>query len=242
MFDHYRTQGLILKKTNRGESDRLFTIYTKDFGKLEILGKAVRKISSKLRSGIEIFYLSEVEFVQGKTYKTLTDAILIEKFENLRKDFKKSKIAHKIVEISDNLISGQEPDQKIWQLFTETFKKLNSLSLSINHSLTLYYYFFWNLISILGYQIGLYNCPSCFKKLKPEKIYFNPKEEGIICQDCFKKNRIGKEINIEVVKILRIISNQDWKLLSKIRIKPSDFKNLELISRAYLNRVLEIIK
>ena len=76
MFLNYRTKGFIFKKEDRGEADQLFTIYTKDFGKLEILGKAIRKISSKLRSGAETFYLSEIEFIQGKTYKTLTDAIL----------------------------------------------------------------------------------------------------------------------------------------------------------------------
>jgi len=39
MFTHYRTQGIFLKKEDRGEADQLFTIYTKDYGKLEILGK-----------------------------------------------------------------------------------------------------------------------------------------------------------------------------------------------------------
>lgn len=39
MFVHYRTQGIFLKKQDRGQADELFIIYTKDFGKLEILGK-----------------------------------------------------------------------------------------------------------------------------------------------------------------------------------------------------------
>ncbi len=34
MAIHYRTQGFILEKINRGEADQLFTVYTKDFGKL----------------------------------------------------------------------------------------------------------------------------------------------------------------------------------------------------------------
>lgn len=46
MFVHYRTQGLFIKEEDRGEANQLFTIFTKDFGKLEILGKAIRKISS----------------------------------------------------------------------------------------------------------------------------------------------------------------------------------------------------
>ena len=60
MFIHYRTNGVMIKKKDLGEADQLFTIYTKDFGKLEILGKAIRKISSKLRSGAELFYLFHI--------------------------------------------------------------------------------------------------------------------------------------------------------------------------------------
>ncbi len=126
MFVHYRTQGFILKKIDRGETDQLFTIYTEDFGKLEILGKAIRKTSSKLRSGAEIFYLSEIEFIQGKTHKTLTDAILIDKFKNLRKSLKRLATAYKISEVLDAMLKGQESDEKIWGLLSEVFEKLNN--------------------------------------------------------------------------------------------------------------------
>ncbi|MBU2635445.1 recombination protein O N-terminal domain-containing protein, partial [Patescibacteria group bacterium] len=59
MTVHYRTQSFILEKTDLREADQVFTIYAKDFGKLKILGKAIRKIKSKLRPGAELFYLSE---------------------------------------------------------------------------------------------------------------------------------------------------------------------------------------
>ena len=84
MAVHYRTQGFVLRKTDLREADQVFSIYTKDFGKLKILGKAIRKIKSKLRSGADLFYLSELEFIQGKAYKTLTDAIALNKFKNIR--------------------------------------------------------------------------------------------------------------------------------------------------------------
>ncbi len=113
MFTHYRTLGLILKKENRGEADQLFTIYTEDFGKLEILGRAIRKITSKLRANTDIFYLSEIEFIQGKAYKTLTDAFLIDKFDVLRKSLRRFKIAKSIVEILNDLVRGQERDEAV---------------------------------------------------------------------------------------------------------------------------------
>jgi len=137
MAIHYRTQGFILKKEDLGEADRVFTIFTKDFGKLEILGKAIRKIQSKLRGGMELFYLSEVAFIQGKRYKTLTDAILIDSFPNLRKDLLRLKIAYQIVEVLDNLIRGEEKDEKIWELLNETLEKLKEKPPEI-----VYHYFF----------------------------------------------------------------------------------------------------
>lgn len=242
MAIHYRTEGFILKKVDRGEADRIFTIYTKDFGKLEILGKAIRKIKSKLRAGVELFYLTEIEFIQGKTHKTLTDTILIENFSDFRKDLKRLAIAHKILSVVDSLVKGQEPDEKIWDLLTETFKKLNDKSFPLAGYQLIYYYFLWNFLSILGYQPELYNCSLCQKKISPENIYFGPKEGGIICQNCSQEIKSKKEIKPEIIKIIRIILQKNWSILSRLKIDKEYEKSLESISKIYLNHILAEIK
>lgn len=246
MFPHYRTQGFILKKEERGEADKILTVYTKDFGKLRILGKAIRKIQSKLKGGVRQFSLSEIEFIQGKNYKTLTDSSLIDNLKNLRKDLKRLKVAYQITDILDNLVKGEEKDEKIWNLLKETFQKLNkSQTLNINYQL-FYYYFIWNIFSILGYQPQLYYCSFCQKKLVPTNLYFSPKEGGIICQTCFKKFQREKtpvnfiEINLSSVKILRIIFKKDFITLFKLKIEPMYFKALKNISDNYLSYILDL--
>jgi len=234
MFVHHRTKAIVLKKVDRREADQLFTLYTEDFGKLTVLGRAVRKISSKLRSGIEIFYLSEIEFIQGKAYKTLTDAILIEKFDNVRKDLRKLTIATKIAEALDSLIKDQEPDERIWSLSLRVFEKLNNINFEIKNLKLIYHYFFWNLISILGYKPELYQCPICQEKLKPEKLYFSKKEGGVICQKCFLKESLAKEITPDAVKIIRVILDKNNKNVLKLKIEDKHFKLLEKISKDYL--------
>ncbi len=239
MFIHYRTLGLVLRKENRGEADQLFSFYTKDFGKLEILGKAIRKISSKLRSGADLFYLSEIEFIQGKAYKTLTDAILIDKFENLRKDLKRLAIAYKISEVLDDLVRDQEKDNKIWHLILETFNKLNSLALSQFNYFLIYYYFLWNLFSVLGYQPEIYNCFFCQRRLEPKRIYFSLKEGATVCNECSRKTKEAIIINEGLVKILRIILKKDWSTFRRLKIENSQKKLLKEISESYLGFVSE---
>ncbi len=230
MFVHYRSRGFILKKENRGESNQLFTIYTKRFGKLEILGKAIRKISSKLRSGIDIFYLSDIEFIQGKTHKTLTDAILIEKFENIRKNLRKLKIASKISEVFNELVKGQERDEKLWNLLDEIFNKLNNFQFTIYNLQLLYFYFLWNFLSILGYEPELYKCSICQKKLATGNLYFNPGEGGVVCGSCFRKNRQDKYIEQETIKIIRIFLKKDWQTAKKLKVNSDDLRALKIIS------------
>lgn len=239
MFVHYRTKGFILKKENRGEADQIFTIFTKDFGRLEVLAKSIRKITSKLRSGAEIFYLSEIEFVQGKSFKTLTDAIALEKFEKLKNNLLKLNIAYRISEAFDSLVREEGADEKIWELLKETFKNLNNLQLKNLKLRLIYYYFLWNLLSYCGYQPELYNCILCQKKLKPERLYFSPSEGGVICQNCFSKNKLAIPIKPEIVKILREILKRNWKMLSKLKMEKTYLDSLEKVSKKYLAEILQ---
>jgi len=242
MFVHHRTHGFFIKKENRGEADQLFTVFTRDYGKVEILGKAIRKISSKLKQGAEIFYLSEIEFIQAKTYKTLTDAIPIDKFKDIRKNLKRLKIAHKISGVLDDLIKGQEADRKLWTLLLDVFQRLDNPSLLASHFLLIYYYFLWNFFAVLGYRPRLYNCSACHGKLFPDKLYFNSKEGGVICQVCFLKTKLGRKMDQGIIKILRIILDKRWQVLLKLKINSEQEKSLKLVSQNYLRSVLESVK
>lgn len=230
MFVHYRTLGIIIKKEDRGEADQVFTILTKDFGKLRVLGRAIRKIKSKLRAGAQLFYLSEVEFIQGKAHKTLTDAILVEKFGNIRKDLDKLGVASKVAKVLGELVKGEEADEKIWELVLETFKKLEKSSAPY---FLIYHYFFWNFLSTLGYMPELRDCPLCQKKLIPTNIHFSPEQGGVVCGNCLKKK--GEKISPEIVKILRLLIKKDWSVLSRLKIKPEYEKELEKISEDYFS-------
>lgn len=234
MFIHYRTQGLILRKIDRGEANQLFTVYTKDYGKVEILGKAIRKIKSKLRSGADIFYLSDIEFIRGKIHKTLTDAILIEKFPQIQKELGKLIIASKIAASLDVLTGTEEKDEMAWSLLLKTFRILNNHQLSVKNFQLIYHYFFWKFLIILGYKPELYNCLICQKKLIPSLLFFNPQEGGVICNYCFQKSKIGEEISPDTTKILRFILIKDWKTISRLKASDHDLKLLKGISDLYL--------
>jgi len=230
----HKTCGFVFKKEDANESDRFFSVFTNDFGRLDIFAKAIRKNASKLRSGIDIFFISEIEFIQGKNKKTLTDASIIEKFDNIYQDLGKFKIANKIGEILDNVLKGEEKDEKIFTLLSEVIKKLSDQNYTkealVKNQSLIYYYFLWNTLSLLGYHCEVKKCASCHNKLIPYDIHFSSREGGVICRRCLYKDKFAQKINSDIVKILRIILSKDWQMLSKLKIESTSQKLLEDVS------------
>jgi DNA repair protein RecO (recombination protein O) len=149
---HYRTKGIILDKKDRGEADQMLSIFTEDFGLISVLAKSVRKIGSKLRPGAEIFCFSEIEFIQGKIGKILTDAVLIKKFGRLRENLTKFKLAREMSDILRSAIIGQEKDGNIWDLIRSFLEAIEKVS-AIEGASAIYYSFLCKFFSILGYGI-----------------------------------------------------------------------------------------
>lgn len=152
MSSYFRTQGIVLSKEDRGEADRMFTVFTKDFGNVRLRAVSERKITSKLRGGLELFYCSEIAFVQGKTHKTITDAVLLESFPKLRADLASMRLMNRVAEIAGEILKGQEPDQRVWNLLQDTLWLFNRSSLNAWQRNLAAYYFLWNLLDIAGYS------------------------------------------------------------------------------------------
>ena len=233
MVLRHRTSAFVLGREDSLDADRTFFVFTKDFGRIEVLGKSIRKIDSKLKGGIEVFSLSNIEFIQGKNKKTLTDAVFIKKFKNVFESTNMLETAHKISQLADNFIKGQEPDEKIWDLLTDVFEKLNNYQENNRGCQLIYPYFFWNFVSMLGYGPELSNCANCSAKLNPYELYFSSKEGGVICKICYTLNRNSIKVKSGVVKVLRLIIKKDWSILSKLKIENSMQESLNEVSDNY---------
>jgi DNA repair protein RecO (recombination protein O) len=237
MAVQYKTQGFVFKKIDLNESDRVFSVFTKDYGRVELFGKAIRKSVSKLRSGIDSFFLSDVEFIQGKNKKTLTDSVCIERHSNISYNLEKFKIANKINDIVDGFIKGQEKDSRIFELLKDIFYELNNFR---NNTLVkvIFYYFVWNFLSIIGYKPEVEKCGVCHEKLNPYYIYFSLKVGGILCKKCAKQNFKNIKINSDIVKILRLILNKEWNILSKLKIGINSMKLFDDVTKKYYLHIL----
>ena len=88
-----RTRGIVLRRTNYRESDRILDLLTPE-GKQAVLARGVRKAKSRLAGGIELFTLSEVVIHQGRgSLGTLTSAKMLQFYDHLLGDLSRLELA-----------------------------------------------------------------------------------------------------------------------------------------------------
>lgn len=112
----YQTEGIILGKKDFGEADRMFSIYTKEFGMISVIAQGVRHLKSKLRYNLDIFVLGNFSLVRGRDIWRITDAEEIKKINNDNLD-KFSEITGFLL----RMIKGEERDDFIWQKIKDFF-------------------------------------------------------------------------------------------------------------------------
>ena len=116
IIDMYSTEGIVLKKVESGEADFLFTIYTKDFGKIRALARGVKKEGAKLKGHLELYSLSNISFVLGKNGERLTQARLLNFWPSLRYSWKRLTLVGQLLEMVDKNCGEGDKDESIWLL------------------------------------------------------------------------------------------------------------------------------
>lgn len=125
MYKFFRIEGIVIKRKNFGEADKLLTIFTKNHGKIKVIAKGVRKIKSKKAPHLELFnYISAFVSV-GKTFNIITEVITKQSFPNFKKDLERLIYAYQIIEEIDSVCPEQEPHNDIFGLLRQTLTDLD---------------------------------------------------------------------------------------------------------------------
>src|SRR5581483_11158034 len=121
-----KTEGIIIKRRNFGEADRILTVFTKDHGKLQLKAKGVRRITSRRSSHTELLNLTSLYLYQGRNMYLLTEAIVVENFSQLKNDLLSVGFAYHICELIDGLCPENQENQKVFDLLKQTLFALKN--------------------------------------------------------------------------------------------------------------------
>ena len=122
----YKTEGVILKRLNYGEADRILTIYTKHYGKIRAIAKGVRKITSRKGGNVELFNHCVLFLARGRNLDIVTEAQVVNSFSRLSRDLEKTAAAFYVVELVDQLTPDGQVNRQVFDLLVGTLGELSA--------------------------------------------------------------------------------------------------------------------
>lgn len=111
----YQTEGIILKKSNSGEADRMLTIFTEKFGKISAVAQGVRYLKSKLRYNLEPMSRSRIGLVASKNIEwRIVDAEEIDNYRRIISIPENLAVFSRIFKLFNRMIQGEEKNIFLW--------------------------------------------------------------------------------------------------------------------------------
>lgn len=120
----FQTEGVVIRRINYGEADRIVTLFTKRHGKLRAIAKGVRKLTSRRRGHLEVFNRVNVSVHQGRTMDSITDAVTVSGWYQPPGSLSALSHAYYACELVDRLLPEGEPYEDIYVRFTNDLRTL----------------------------------------------------------------------------------------------------------------------
>ena len=238
----YRTQAIILKRSDFFEADRLLTLYTPDRGKMRAIAKGIRRPTSRKGGHLELFTHSQLLLAKGRNLDIITQAETIEPFLPLREDLLRTSYACYVSELLDQMVEENIPNPRLFFLLRDTLAWLGE---SEDPALTVRFYEL-RLLGLTGYQPQLFHCVRCRALLGSEgHFFFSPVEGGVLCENCGLPPTSGRQqrgavpLSLPALKVLRFFQTHEYELCRRVRIRPALHAELERVMYRYITFILE---
>lgn len=122
---NHKTEGIILKRRNIYEADRILTVFTKKHGKIKVKAVGVRRINSRRSPHIELLNYGILSLYTSKTMSILTEIETLENFSEIKKNLTKVGFAYHLCELVDGLCPENQENAFIFNLLRRTLLRLS---------------------------------------------------------------------------------------------------------------------
>ena len=185
-----KTKGIILRSQRMGETSKLVTLYTEDYGKLKATAKGARKPKSKFGGSLEL--MTEVQAVcyvrDERDLQTLSDCDMLRSREQLASDLERLSFGSAACELIDHLTIEGEPNRRLYQCLAGVLEALSEVE--PDQAEPVFWYYQLRVVGALGYRPELVQCVSCRKELDSPWLWFSAALGGGLCPACGRGNGI----------------------------------------------------
>jgi DNA repair protein RecO (recombination protein O) len=222
-----KIEGIIIRTTNYGETNKIITIYSRESGKVGVMARGAKKPKSRLSSISQLFTYGYYFVQQSSGLGTLQQGEVIQSMRKLREDIMLTAHAAYIAELTDKLTDDKKTNPYLFELLYQTLHYMNEgLDLDILRSI-----YEIKMLHVAGILPKINGCANCQKQ--EGHFLFSIREGGFLCEACRSIDPYAFVIAASTVKLLRLFYFMDLKRLGTISVKEGTKQELKHVIERY---------
>ncbi len=215
------TRGLIIREQTIGESDRLVTLLTADFGLVKAFVRRAKTFKNQNLSSTSLFVYGDFTLYKGRDAYVIDNAVPIEVFFDLRADIERLALAQYFAQLTYYLGSQEQPAPEMLRL---VLNSLHLLCKGRKNTKIIKSAVEMRMLCLGGYMPNILACYRC-GNYESDLMYFDIFEGCIYCSDCFRNN--AQPAPLGVITAIRYICLSD---ISKIFSFSLSDENIDILS------------
>lgn len=230
----YKSEAVIIRRSDLGEADKILTIFTPNFGKLRVVAKGVRKVTSRLAGHVELFTRSRMLLAKARNLDIVTQSETIDAYRPLHDDLSRVAHAYYVAELLDTLTPDEQENYAAYKLTADAFRLLSDDS---DPDRVLRWYEM-QILGYMGYSPEMTQCVECRNELTATVNAFSPALGGVICAAC-RRVGVGRDLSVNALKVLRLMQRNPYSAVSRLKMDGALAGEIQSVMQGYITYTLE---
>jgi DNA repair protein RecO (recombination protein O) len=214
-YEHvYRTEAIVLRRHDLGETDRILTLFTRDRGKVRAVAKGVRKPSSRKAGHVELFMRADMLLAEGRTLDVLTQVELVEPYLPLRENLMRATYAAHIAELVDAFTEDADESRPMYMLLRDGLGWISGTD-DLQRAAR---FFELRMLDLAGYRPELFRCVICEEKIRAVDQFYSVADGGVVCPECSIRTPRVRAMSLRVLKVLRYLQTRTFEVVEQLAL------------------------
>ncbi|MGN0451682.1 MAG: DNA repair protein RecO [Acutalibacteraceae bacterium] len=226
----FTTEALVIKEMNVGESDRLVTLFTSDYGIIRAFAAGAKSIKSKKGAATSLLTYSSFTILKKKDTYKIYEASPIRLFFGAGSEIEVLSLAQYFCELCYVLVASGVPDGEFLRLILNSLhfltkeKRFPPLIKAITEL---------RAAALSGFMPDLVACSGC-GKYEDDIMYFDISGGRLLCHDCKGETADLATLDRTMLSAMRHIVYSEFGRLYSFTVPENSAKRLSEITGRYI--------
>ena len=231
-METFKVEAVVLKTTDFGDADRVITLFTKEFGKLEANAYGCRRSRSSLSGALQMFNHISAEIVRGAKVDTIREADIINFYDGLTKDLERLAYASLFFEIVNRMTFPNEKDRETFNLLVKTLPVLNKRNPRIAALIGA-----CKFMNTSGMQLNFIECVHCGREIDGDAA-ISIIDGGAVCLECIDGAEDCRPYPEGMRRVFEMFLGFDWRDNTKMTFNTRRLNEAEKFFMEYVQFTL----